>query len=122
MALNWTVSIDHQRVAGYFVYRDGQLVGQTRRPSFTDTGLTPDTQYTYNVKAFDASNNVSAASQPVIVQTLEDSMPGYAVWDASIVYLMGDKVTHLGNTYWAKWWTQGDETGTQQRGPWELIN
>lgn len=63
-----------------------------------------------------------AASQPVIVQTLEDSMPGYAVWDASIVYLMGDKVTHLGNTYWAKWWTQGDETGTQQRGPWELIN
>lgn len=122
VTLNWTASTDNQRVAGYFVYRDGQLVGQPRTPSFTDTGLTPDTQYTYTVKAFDASNNVSAASQPVIVQTLEDSVPGYAAWDASTVYLLGDRVTHLGNTYQAKWWTQGDEPGTQQWGPWELIN
>lgn len=122
VTLNWTASTDNQRVAGYFVYRDGQLVGQPRTPSFTDTGLAPDTQYTYTVKAFDASNNVSAASQPVIVRTLEDSVPGYAAWDASTVYLMGDRVTHLGNTYRAKWWTQGDEPGTQQWGPWELIN
>lgn len=122
VTLSWTASTDNQRVAGYFVYRDGQLVGQPRTPSFTDTGLTPDTQYTYTVKAFDASNNVSAASQPVIVQTLEDSVPGYAAWDASTVYLLGDRVTHLGNTYQAKWWTQGDEPGTQQWGPWELIN
>ncbi|MGM0254456.1 MULTISPECIES: glycosyl hydrolase family 18 protein [unclassified Enterococcus] len=122
VTLNWTASTDNQRVAGYFVYRDGQLVGQPRTPSFTDTGLAPDTQYTYTVKAFDASNNVSAASQPVIVRTLEDSVPGYAAWDASTVYLMGDRVTHLGNAYRAKWWTQGDEPGTQQWGPWELIN
>lgn len=122
VTLNWTASTDNQRVAGYFVYRDGQLVGQPRTPSFTDTGLAPDTQYTYTVKAFDASNNVSAASQPVIVRTLEDSVPGYAAWDASTVYLLGDRVTHLGNTYQAKWWTQGDEPGTQQWGPWELIN
>lgn len=61
-------------------------------------------------------------SQPVIVRTLEDSVPGYAAWDASTVYLMGDRVTHLGNAYRAKWWTQGDEPGTQQWGPWELIN
>ncbi|MGM0330206.1 glycosyl hydrolase family 18 protein [Enterococcus sp. AZ084] len=122
VTLSWTASTDNQRVAGYFVYRDGQLVGQPRTPSFTDTGLTPDTQYTYTIKAFDASNNVSAASQPVIVQTLEDSVPGYAAWDASTVYLLGDRVTHLGNTYQAKWWTQGDEPGTQQWGPWELIN
>lgn len=122
VTLNWTASTDNQRVAGYFVYRDGQLVGQPRTPSFTDTGLAPDTQYTYTVKAFDASNNVSAASQPVIVRTLEDSVPGYAAWDASTVYLLGDRVTHLGNTYQAKWWTQGDEPGTQQWEPWELIN
>ncbi|PTO40365.1 chitinase [Enterococcus mundtii] len=122
VTLSWTASTDNQRVAGYFVYRDGQLVGQPRTPSFTDTGLTPDTQYTYTIKAFDASNNVSSASQPVIVQTLEDSVPGYAAWDASTVYLLGDRVTHLGNTYQAKWWTQGDEPGTQQWGPWELIN
>ena len=122
VTLNWTASTDNQRVSGYFVYRDGQLVGQPRTPSFTDTGLAPDTQYTYTVKAFDASNNVSAASQPVIVRTLEDSVPGYAAWDASTVYLMGDRVTHLGNAYRAKWWTQGDEPGTQQWGPWELIN
>ncbi|QCJ56978.1 glycosyl hydrolase family 18 protein [Enterococcus mundtii] len=122
VTLNWTASTDNQRVAGYFVYRDGQLVGQPRTPSFTDTGLAPDTQYTYTVKAFDSSNNVSAASQPVIVRTLENSVPGYAAWDASTVYLMGDRVTHLGNAYRAKWWTQGDEPGTQQWGPWELIN
>ena len=122
VTLNWMASTDNQRVAGYYVYRDGQLVGQPRTPTFTDTGLTPDTEYTYTVKAFDASSNVSAASQSVIVQTLEDSVPGYAAWDSGTVYLMGDRVTHLGNTYQAKWWTQGDEPGTQQWGPWELIN
>ena len=71
VTLNWMASTDNQRVAGYYVYRDGQLVGQPRTPTLADTGLTPDTEYTYTVKAFDASSNVSGLSQSVIVQTLK---------------------------------------------------
>lgn len=33
-------------------------------------------------------------------------------WDASATYLAGDKVTHLGTTYTAQWWNQGEEPGT----------
>ena len=40
-------------------------------------------------------------------------------WSASKVYVGGDKVTHNGKEYKAKWWTLGDEPG--KNAVWELI-
>ena len=45
-----------------------------------------------------------------------------APWDASAVYVGGEYVTYNGVTYKAKWWTQGDEPGTQEWGPWEAVD
>ncbi|WP_365995965.1 carbohydrate-binding protein, partial [Pseudoalteromonas sp.] len=36
---------------------------------------------------------------------------GDVVWQAAGIYNGGDQVTHQGNKYEAKWWTQGDEPG-----------
>jgi len=60
--LSWTASTDNVGVTGYDVYRGGALVGSSATTSYSDTGLTASTAYSYTVKAKDAAGNVSAAS------------------------------------------------------------
>lgn len=57
--LNWTASTDNVAVTAYDVYRSNVLAGSTSVPSYTDTGLAPNTTYQYNVTARDAQGNVS---------------------------------------------------------------
>ncbi|MFB7947538.1 cellulose binding domain-containing protein, partial [Kitasatospora phosalacinea] len=66
---SWTASTDNVGVTGYNVYRGGTLVGSTNNTSYTDTGLTASTAYSYTVKAKDAAGNVSAASAALSVTT-----------------------------------------------------
>jgi len=68
--LAWTASTDSAgRVAGYTIYRNGAEVGTAVGTSYNDTGLSPDTTYTYTVSAYDASGNQSAQSTPVSATT-----------------------------------------------------
>ncbi|HEY2054863.1 MAG TPA: galactose oxidase-like domain-containing protein [Solirubrobacterales bacterium] len=69
--LSWTASTDDQGVAGYRVFRDGTQVGEVTGTSFTDTTAAGSTTYSYTVKAFDDSGNVSEASSPLPVTTPE---------------------------------------------------
>ncbi|WP_431681802.1 glycoside hydrolase family 6 protein [Kitasatospora sp. KL5] len=69
VSLSWTASTDNVGVTGYDVYRGTTLVGSTATTSFTDTGLTASTAYSYTVKAKDAAGNVSAASTALSVTT-----------------------------------------------------
>jgi len=41
-------------------------------------------------------------------------------WDESKAYLSGDEVTYDGDTYRAKWWTQGDNPADSNA--WELVS
>lgn len=66
VSLSWSAS---SGAAGYGVYRNGQLVGNTTGTSFTDSGLAASTSYTYTVKAHDSSGNTSAASNGVSATT-----------------------------------------------------
>ncbi|NUR30102.1 MAG: cellulase family glycosylhydrolase [Catenulispora sp.] len=68
-SLSWTASTDNVAVAGYNVYRGTTLAGTTSTTTFTDTGLTPSTAYSYTVRAFDAAGNTSAASAAVTATT-----------------------------------------------------
>ncbi|WP_231891406.1 fibronectin type III domain-containing protein [Paenibacillus swuensis] len=72
VSLSWSASSDNVGVTGYNVYYGTTLAGSTTGPSatnFTASGLAPNTAYTFTVKAKDASNNVSAASNAVSVTT-----------------------------------------------------
>ncbi|CAH1208194.1 hypothetical protein PAECIP111893_02856 [Paenibacillus plantiphilus] len=69
VSLSWTASTDNVGVAGYEIYRGGVKVGTSATTSFTDTGLTAATSYTYTVKANDAAGNLSGASNEVTVVT-----------------------------------------------------
>lgn len=65
VSLSWTASSDNVGVVGYAVYRNGVRVGQSSGTSFTDTGLTDGTAYSYDVTAYDLAGNVSAPSNSV---------------------------------------------------------
>jgi chitodextrinase len=65
VGLSWSASSDNVGVTGYRVYRNGTLVGSPSGTSYTDTGLTNGTSYSYTVAATDAAGNVSTQSSPV---------------------------------------------------------
>jgi hypothetical protein len=72
--LTWTASTDDVAVAGYCVFRNGGLIATASGTSYSDTGLTPSTTYSYTVQAFDVGHNVSAqSSPPATVTTLPAS-------------------------------------------------
>jgi hypothetical protein len=62
--LTWSASSDNTGVRGYGVYRNGTLIATVDKNtlSYSDLNLTPSTNYTYRVDAFDGSANHSAQS------------------------------------------------------------
>ncbi len=73
ITLNWSASTDAGGVANYQVFRNGFIVGRPSSTSFTDTGLMPNTTYSYSVLAVDNSGNASAASPSIDVQTTDQA-------------------------------------------------
>ncbi|NPC68979.1 alpha-amylase [Corallococcus exiguus] len=69
VSLTWTASTDSSGIAGYDVYRNGSLVGSPTTASYTDTGLTAGTAYSYTVRARDTAGNASAQSSALSVTT-----------------------------------------------------
>ena len=68
--LSWTASTDNVGVTGYNVYRGTTLLGTVTTTTYTASGLTASTAYSFTVKAKDAAGNLSAASNAVSVTTL----------------------------------------------------
>ncbi|NUW37765.1 fibronectin type III domain-containing protein [Nonomuraea sp. SMC257] len=69
VSLAWNASTDNVGVTGYDVYRGSALVSTVTGTSYTDSGLSASTSYTYTVRARDAAGNVSAASAAVTATT-----------------------------------------------------
>jgi glucosylceramidase len=69
VTLTWGASSDNTGVTGYRVYRGSALAATVAGTSHTDTGLTPQTGYSYTVRAVDAAGNQSAPSAAVQVTT-----------------------------------------------------
>lgn len=69
VSLSWTASTDNVGVTGYDVLRAGVKVGSTATTSYTDTTVSPNTAYSYSVRAYDAVGNTSAASTALAVTT-----------------------------------------------------
>lgn len=65
----WGASTDNVGVTGYAVLRNGASVATVTGTSYSATGLSPSTAYTFQVKARDAAGNLSAGSNTVSVTT-----------------------------------------------------
>ncbi len=76
--LSWTASTDNVGVVGYSVFRDGgaTAIATVSVTNFSDTGLGVGSTHSYTVKALDAANNQSIASNTVTASTLgNDTTP-----------------------------------------------
>jgi len=69
--LNWVASTDNVVVAGYDIYKDGVLEASSSNNSYTVTGLTALTSYSFYVVAKDAAGNSSAASNSIQTTTTD---------------------------------------------------
>ncbi len=69
VALSWSASSDNVGVSGYDVLRNGVAVATATTTSYTDAGLTPDTSYSYSVRARDLAGNVSGTSAAITART-----------------------------------------------------
>lgn len=69
IALTWSESSDDTATTGYRVYRDDVEVATAAMTDYTDTGLSPATQYQYQVTAHDEAGNESDRSDALSVST-----------------------------------------------------
>jgi|GEM_PF-2798592 len=67
--LSWVNSTDNVGVTGYNIFRNSNLIATTAGNSFTDSGLSPKTRYSYHVVAFDGAGNNSAISNTALATT-----------------------------------------------------
>ncbi|WP_190155184.1 glycoside hydrolase family 18 chitinase [Streptomyces litmocidini] len=67
--LTWTAATDDKGVKNYDVLRDGTKVTTTTGLTFTDSGLTAGTDYSYTVVARDTIDQTGPAAGPVAVRT-----------------------------------------------------
>lgn len=76
LTLNWSASTDNIGVAGYDVYRNGTKINSVvvTTTSYSVTGLTGSTTYSFYVQARDAANNISANSNTISVTTPSGSV------------------------------------------------
>ena len=80
ISLIWTASTDNVAVTGYRIYRNGTQVGTPTATTYTDTGLTTGTTYSYQVVASDAAGNVSGYSAALSVIAHDETYTTYAAW------------------------------------------
>lgn len=71
VALSWDPSTDNVGVAGYKIVRNGSVITQVSASptQYNDANVLPNTEYSYQVEAFDAAGNVSAPSATATTTT-----------------------------------------------------
>ncbi|CAL2081775.1 conserved protein of unknown function precursor containing a type A C-terminal secretion signal [Tenacibaculum sp. 190524A02b] len=76
--LTWNASSDNVSVTGYDVYRNNTKITTVSNTNYQVNGLTPATNYSFYIKAKDAANNISTASNTVSVTTSSGGSTGTA--------------------------------------------
>ncbi|AZS15743.1 DUF7594 domain-containing protein [Paenibacillus lutimineralis] len=119
--LSWSPAEANGGVAGYEVFRNGSLAGETAGVFFLDNGLGPDTMYSYYIIARDSAGNRSAPSSTVMVRTLADSgstpicsnalNSSVAIQNAMRTAIPGDIIAIAPGTYTGVKATSGDPGG-----------
>ncbi|ULT71563.1 discoidin domain-containing protein [Pseudomonas sp. BC42] len=81
------------------------------RISFSAPRLKQDTRYRFTLSV-DNGQKTTTAEHSVTVLAPPQTAPGCtSAWNRSTAYLGGQKVSHNGRFFLARWWTQGQEPG-----------
>lgn len=74
--LTWNASTDNVGVTGYKIFRGGSQIATSTTTSYSNTGLSASTSYSYTVAAYDAAGNTSAQSSSATATTFSSSGGG----------------------------------------------
>ena len=87
--LTWSASTDNVGVSGYKIYRNGSYLTSVTGTSYSNTGLSQYSTYTYTVSAYDGAGNESAQSNPSVATTwaliYQDGIPDMNGWTPDVV-------------------------------------
>ncbi len=83
---------DNAGTIGYEIYRDGERIGSTGILSYKDTGLEPDTTYTYQVYPVNSLYQQSATAPSLKVKTLADTQAPSKPSNLSITGVTGSSI------------------------------
>ena len=115
--LSWEASTDNQGVVSYDVYQDGGVVANVPGTTHQVTGLTPNTIYTFKVRAKDGANNESEDSNEVAILTLPSSLT-YCDSESSNVndeYISRVQLNTIDNTSGAQFYSDFTNMSTSLR-------
>lgn len=76
--IQWNAASDDKGVSSYNIFRNGGKIANTPFTSYSDTGLSTNTNYSYRIQAVDSRNqlsNLSEASTPVTLSESDTSNP-----------------------------------------------
>lgn len=73
--LTWKASEDLVGVAGYYIYRNGEIIATVTENSYQDMNIVKGEAYTYVVKAFDEAGNISEPSNETKYDIEAPSVP-----------------------------------------------
>ncbi|MCU1232338.1 MAG: Allergen V5/Tpx family protein [Candidatus Solibacter sp.] len=76
--LAWSASTDNVGVPSYQIIRNGSPLTSVPGTSYSDLGASPNSTYTYSVRATDAAGNFSAASNTITLTTPAPPVTGGA--------------------------------------------
>ncbi|MCI5621097.1 MAG: DUF6531 domain-containing protein, partial [Lachnospiraceae bacterium] len=72
ITLSYGGTWDEAGIGGYEIYRDGVRIAVTSQSTYTDMGLVPETEYSYQVYPYDRAGNMTQTSPVLKVTTLAD--------------------------------------------------
>lgn len=80
--------------------------------SFNAPQLKQDTRYRFTLSVDNGQKTATAEHSVTVLAPPPQTAPGCtAAWTRSTAYLGGQKVSHNGRFFLARWWTQGQEPG-----------
>lgn len=99
LTLMWNASTDASGIAGYRIYVGSNVVATVTGTATEKlvTGLSPNTSYTFTVRAIDPSQNESGNSNAVTATTAQG--PSATPWAANTAYAANALVSYNGATY-----------------------
>ncbi|HFK7186144.1 carbohydrate-binding protein [Serratia odorifera] len=103
LTLGWAPATGPNPIVSYRVLRNGSVIAQPDAPLLHDSGLTPDSRYSYTVIAIDSKNNASAPSVALAITTAADGTtppdPVVGEWEVNHAYQEGERVSYQGKLY-----------------------
>lgn len=116
--LSWTASTDDRGIKGYVITRNGVVIHTTTGlgVTFTDTGLTADTPYTYTVTAKDSRDQLSDASSVLNARTEKEGVlpptPAFSWNNATVYFVLTDRFVNGDTSNDRSYGRESDKSGT----------